>query len=66
MNYVVKCDECRRTFKETNNMIESVQGGFCSSCKSKISLFNAINKKDKKLVNYIMKDMKSGKVTRII
>ena len=31
--YLVKCDLCKKTIKETDNIEESYQGGLCGACK---------------------------------
>jgi len=31
--YIIKCDECKKTIKENVSFIESVQGGICKNCK---------------------------------
>ena len=31
--YIVKCDDCKKTIKYNVNFGESVQGGRCNKCK---------------------------------
>ncbi|HUS50225.1 MAG TPA: hypothetical protein VMZ91_08660 [Candidatus Paceibacterota bacterium] len=42
--YIVKCDMCKKTIKTTNNVVESYQGGTCSSCRN-ISVVKDLNKR---------------------
>ena len=35
MKFEVKCDECKKTIGHTDNMIDSVAGGKCVSCRQK-------------------------------
>jgi len=44
--YTVKCDECKKKIKETNDITESYAGGRCASCRRKGStIFGKVNGK---------------------
>jgi hypothetical protein len=32
--YIVKCDDCKQTIRETDNIHESYEGGRCENCKA--------------------------------
>ena len=34
-NYIVKCDDCKKTIKENVTFKESVEGGICDKCRGK-------------------------------
>jgi len=36
--YIVKCDECKKTMRETDNVVESYQGGICKDCRTGLSI----------------------------
>lgn len=33
MDYLVKCDECKQTIRETESIRESYEGGRCDACR---------------------------------
>ena len=35
MRYEVRCDECKKPIKKTDNVVESYQGGTCQACRVK-------------------------------
>ena len=34
MKYIIKCDNCKRTIRKTDNITESYAGGQCSKCRN--------------------------------
>ena len=41
--YIVKCDECKKRFKENVTFKESVEGGKCDDCRIKILERSGLN-----------------------
>lgn len=37
MSYQVKCDNCKQTIRETDNVQESYAGGTCEACRITIN-----------------------------
>ena len=38
MRYLVKCDDCHETLRETDDVRESYQGGRCEECRTRQSI----------------------------
>ena len=65
--YIVKCDQCKKTIKTTDNVVESYQGGLCKKCRADAdgSYLDAIKKKDKELIKKIEKKIDKGEMIRL-
>ena len=42
--YIVKCDDCKKTIKENVGLRESAEGGRCEGCKEKVELWRKVDK----------------------